>query len=160
MMPFPDPAYWSDYLRQTLRNYAEPLLRQVAARLSKSRNQWPAEELIERCIAALGNAALVDRRLEELDMPSRRLLAGIGHSRQPRWRLGSLLELLATFGCAAGPEAVFRIFEAGLLYPGQAASAKTSPSAKLSSHSSSAASCRRNASNTFARTSGGKGCSL
>jgi hypothetical protein len=117
MMLFADPAYWSDYLRRTLHQYAEPLLRRVAARLFKPRNQWPAEELAERSIMTLGNAAVVDRRLQDLEVPARRLLACIGHSRQPRWRLGNLLELLAVFGCAEGPEAVFRIFESGLLYP-------------------------------------------
>jgi hypothetical protein len=115
MIPLPD--YWSDRLRHTLGAYAAPLLRRVAGRLIKTRNQWPAEELIERCITALGDAALVDRRLKELDTPARRLLACVGHSRQPRWKLGNLLELLACFDCAEGPQAVFRIFEAGLLYP-------------------------------------------
>jgi hypothetical protein len=123
MMLLPDPAYWSDHLQHTLRNYEGPLLRRVAARLIKTRNQWPAEELIERCLAALGDAALVDRRLKELDMPARRLLACIGHSRQPRWKLGNLLELLASFGCAEGPQAVVRIFEAGFLYPDLSAAA-------------------------------------
>jgi hypothetical protein len=117
MMPSADAVFWSDHLRRTLQNYAEPLLRQVAARLFKPRNQWPAEELIERSLATFANAVVVDRRLQELDVPARRLLACMGHSRQPRWRLANLLELLAALGCAEGPEAVFRMFEAGLLYP-------------------------------------------
>src|SRR5438552_528873 len=116
-MPLADPVWWSDYLRRTLQFYAEPLLRQVASRLCKARNQWPMEELIERSLAALGDAAAVDRRLAELDAPARQLLACIGHSRQPRWRLGNLLEVLVALGCTEGPQAVFRIFEAGLLYP-------------------------------------------
>ena len=65
----------------------------------------------------MGDAAAVDRRLAELDAPARQLLACIGHSRQPRWRLGNLLEVLVALGCTEGPQAVFRIFEAGLLYP-------------------------------------------
>ena len=117
MMHFADPAYWSDYLRQTLRQYNEPLLRRVAAHLFKPRSQWPPEDLIERCLATLSNAAVIDRRLQDLEMPARRVLACMGHSRQPRWKLSNLLELLAVFGCSEGPQAVFRIFEAGLLYP-------------------------------------------
>ena len=60
-----DPAFWSDYLRQTLERYDEPLLRQVAGKLFKPRNQWPVDELIERGLATVGNAAVIDRRLKE-----------------------------------------------------------------------------------------------
>src|SRR5438105_10125485 len=65
----------------------------------------------------LANAAAIDRRLQALDDPARKLLACIGHSLQPRWKLGNLLELLAALGCAEGPQTVFRLFEAGLLCP-------------------------------------------
>jgi hypothetical protein len=116
-MPLTDPAFWSEHLRDTLTRYAEPLLRGVAGRLIRPRSQWPCEELIERCAAAADNAAVIDRRLQDLDPAGRRLLALIGHSRQPRWRLGSLLELLAALGHADGPQPVFALFEAGLLYP-------------------------------------------
>ena len=78
-MPRIDPAFWSDYLERTLACYEEPLLRQVAGRLIKPRSQWPAEELIERCTAAAGNAAVIDRRLQDLDQAERRALALIGH---------------------------------------------------------------------------------
>jgi len=43
-MPLSDPAVWSDLLRQALGRYDEPLLRQVAAKLVRTRNQWPADE--------------------------------------------------------------------------------------------------------------------
>jgi hypothetical protein len=112
-----DSACWSDYLRQTLARYDDSLLRLVAGRLFKPRNQWPAEELIDRSVATVGNAAVVDRRLQDLGPAERRLLSVIGHSRQPRWRLGSLLELLAALGHAEGPQPVLHLFEAGLLYP-------------------------------------------
>src|SRR5262249_33118400 len=129
MIPSADAAFWSDYLRRTLQHYTDPLLRQVAARLFKPRSQWPAEELIERSLATFANAVVIDRRLQELDVPARRLLACMGHSRQPRWRLANLLELLAVFGCGEGPAAVFRIFEAGLLYPDLLAGAESRPRA-------------------------------
>jgi hypothetical protein len=116
-MPRIDPASWSDRVRRTLERYDEALVRQVAARLIKPRNQWPVEELIERCVSTLGNPAVLDRRLQELEPAQRRLLALIGHSRQPRWRLGSLLEMLAALGHAEGPGPVLDLFEAGLLYP-------------------------------------------
>lgn len=124
-MPQSDPAFWSDHLRRTLQRYDESLVRQVAARLIKPRNQWPLDDLIERCVNSAGNPAILDRRLQELDPLGRKLLALIGHSRQPRWKLGSLLELLAALGHAEGPQPVFALFEAGLLYPDLLASGTT-----------------------------------
>jgi hypothetical protein len=110
-------AFWSDYLRRTLHGYDEPLLRQVAAGLFKPRSQWPVEDLIDRSLTTLSNAAVIDRRLQDLDTSSRRLMTLIAHSRQPRWRLGNLLELLAALGLSEGPRPVLTLFEAGLLYP-------------------------------------------
>jgi hypothetical protein len=116
-MPPIDPASWTDRLKQTLQRYDPALVREVAARLVRPRNEWPVDELIERCAATATNAPVIDRRLQELDPAARRVLALIGHSRQPRWRLGSLLEFLAALGHAEGPRPVFALFEAGLLYP-------------------------------------------
>ena len=87
-MPTADTAFWSDLVRRTLSAYDEPRVRQVAARLIKPRNQWPVEELIDRCIAAVENPAVLDRRRADLEAAPRRLLALIGHSRQPTWDLG------------------------------------------------------------------------
>jgi len=108
---------WTEQLRQTLHSYDEGLLRQVANRLCKPRNHWPVDELIDRCLAAVGNPAVVDRRLKELDEPGRNLLALIGHSRQPRWQVGNLVELSVALGNSDGLQAVQTLFEAGLLYP-------------------------------------------
>jgi hypothetical protein len=116
-MPLSDADFWSDRIRRILGRYEEPLLRSVAGRLFKPRSQWPAEELIERAIGTLTNAAVVDRRLESVDLPGRRLLSLVGHSRQPRWKVGRLLELLASLGHAEGMQPVFSLFEEGLLYP-------------------------------------------
>ena len=109
--------FWTDKLQRTLQRYSGDLVRTVAARLIRPRNEWPVEDLIDRCVAAVANPALIDRRLKELDPACRRLLAMIAHSRQPRWRLGSLLELLAALGNAEGPRPVFDLFTSGLLYP-------------------------------------------
>src|SRR5687768_3406611 len=113
-----DPAYWSDHLRNTLARYDEPLLRAVAGRLARPRGQWPAEELIDRCVATLANAAVIDRRLKELEPAGQRLLAVIGLSRQPRWRLGSLVEVSAALRLADDPLApLLALLQAGLLFP-------------------------------------------
>jgi hypothetical protein len=112
-----DPVYWSELQRQTLACYDEALLRQVAARLVKPRNQWPVEDLIERGAAATSNPVVIDRRLQDLTPPARRVLALIGHSRQPYWHLGSLVELTIALGHGDGLQPVLELLEAGLLYP-------------------------------------------
>jgi Helicase conserved C-terminal domain len=115
-MALPDAA-WSALLRRTLSAYDEALLRQVAGRLLKPRNQWPAEELIERIITSVANPAALDRRLQELEPASRQILALIGHSRQPVWDMGNLVELAMTLGQSDGLKPVFALLEGGLLFP-------------------------------------------
>jgi len=87
-----------EQVERTLERYDEALLRQVSDKLFRPRSQWPAEELVARGLAAVGNAAAVDRRLQALPPACRQVLALIGHSRQPRWRVGGLLEMLAVLG--------------------------------------------------------------
>src|SRR4051812_23505151 len=89
---------WTDHLRRTLLSYDEPLLRRVSSKLCKPRNQWPAEDLIDRCLAILSNAAVLDRRLKDLDTPSRLVLALIAQSRQSVWPVGNLVEMLVILG--------------------------------------------------------------
>jgi hypothetical protein len=112
-----DPANWSDRLRSTLECYDESLLREVANKLCKPRNQWPADELIERCLATIGNPAVIDRRLADLDSVQLQLLALIGLSRQSRWTVGNLVEMAMTLGHDDGLGPVLALLEAGLLYP-------------------------------------------
>jgi hypothetical protein len=112
-----DPAYWSELQRQTLASYDEALLRQVAARLVKPRNEWPVDDLIQRSIAAAANPVIIDRRLQELTPPARRVLALVGHSRQPCWNLGHVVELTIALGHSDGLQPVLELLEAGLLYP-------------------------------------------
>lgn len=109
--------YWSELLQRTLAVYAEPLLRQVVTQLLKPRNQWPVEELIVRSVATVANPAVVDRRIKDLEPASRQLLALIGHSRQPVWSLGNLVELAIALGHTDGLKPVFDLLSAGLLYP-------------------------------------------
>src|SRR5437773_8343065 len=90
-----DPDFWTERVVQTLKRYDEPLVRRVCERLFKPRNQWPTEELIERAAGTVANVAVIDRRLQALEPAGRKLLAVIGYSRQPRWKLGSLMEILS-----------------------------------------------------------------
>jgi hypothetical protein len=116
-MPLPDPETWSDRLAATLQRYDEALLRKVAGRLVRARNQWPAEDLIRRSVETINNPAVLDRRLADLEPAGRLLLALIGHSRQPCWALGNLVEMLMALGQEDGLKPVFDLLEAGLLYP-------------------------------------------
>ncbi|HEY7425551.1 MAG TPA: helicase-associated domain-containing protein [Gemmataceae bacterium] len=116
-MPVVDPAFWSELQRQTLTCYDEALLRQVAARLVKPRNQWPVEDLVERGAAIPSNPVVIDRRLQDLTPAARQVLALIGHSRQPCWHLGNLVELAIALGHGDGLQPVLELLGAGLLYP-------------------------------------------
>jgi hypothetical protein len=113
----PDPTSWSDRLGETLRRYDEALLRKVAARLVRPRNQWPLQELIERSIETIDNPVVLDRRIAELEPAGRQLLALVGHSRQPQWALGNVVELMMALGHEDGLKPVFDLLEAGLLFP-------------------------------------------
>ena len=86
---------WTDRLRRTLESYDDGLLRRVSGKLCKPRNHWPALELIDRCLATVTNVAVLDRRLNDLEAPSRLALALMAHSRQNVWPVGSLVEMLA-----------------------------------------------------------------
>jgi hypothetical protein len=108
---------WNQQTRRTLLRYDESLLRQVAHKLCKPRNQWPVEEIIERVVAALNNAAMVDRRLKEVPAACRQILCVIGHSRQTRWPLGSLVEILVALGVPDGLAPLVTLLESGLLLP-------------------------------------------
>jgi hypothetical protein len=112
-----DPADWSERARQALASYDEELLRAVTGRLARPRGHWPAEELIDRCLAASGNAAVIDRRLRDLPAGARQVLACIGHSGQPLWQLGNLVELALALGQQDGLRPVFELLACGLLYP-------------------------------------------
>lgn len=108
---------WEALLRQTLRTYDEALLRRVAHGLCRPRSHWPADELIDRAAAALQNAVLLDRRLKDLPEACRQTLALMARSRQPRWPVGSLVELLTCLGHGDGLAPLIALLENGLLLP-------------------------------------------
>src|SRR5437763_3743772 len=112
---------WTDRLEAALAGYRADLLRQVAARLLKTRNQWPADELIERVRETTGNAAVIDRRLKDLPQAARAALALIGQSRRPDWKAGHLLPMLAALGHADGTAPLQTLFDEGLIFPLRAA---------------------------------------
>lgn len=112
-----DADVWSVRVRDALSRYSEPLLRLVASKLIKPRTTQPVEDLIDKSVAALGNPPVIDRRIRDLPPASRKLLAIVGLSRQPGWRVGHLLTLSAALGHAEGFTPIAAMFEAGLLFP-------------------------------------------
>lgn len=108
---------WSNQIHSALSQYAEPLARQVAAKLVRPRTNQPLEELLEKAVGTLGNPPVIDRRIKDLSAAARKLLALIGLSRQPRWKVGHLLSLLAALGHAEGFTPIQESLESGLLVP-------------------------------------------
>ncbi len=104
-------------VQSSLARYDEALLRAVAARLFKPRSQWPFDELVTRAAETLTNLPVIDRRLKELPPSGRALLAAIGISRRCKWRVGQLLELLATLGHAEGLAPILTLLDAGMVVP-------------------------------------------
>jgi hypothetical protein len=113
----PPPDQWPTHTRHTLKRYDEALLRQVAHKLCKPRNQWPVHELLDRVTAALANPPMIDRRLKELPAACRQILAVMGRSRQTRWPVGSLVEILVALGAKDGLAPLVALLESGLLLP-------------------------------------------
>jgi len=109
--------FWTEQVRLTLLGYEEGLLRQIANRLFRPRNQWPVEELVERTLDTLADAAKLDRRIKDLPPACRLVLALIGHGQQPRWAVGSLVEMLMMLGHEDGLKPIKVLIETGLLFP-------------------------------------------
>jgi hypothetical protein len=116
-MPPPAEPDWSARCRDALAGYAEPLLRAVADKLVRPRTKLPADELLDKAAAAITNPPVIDRRVKEQPDAARKLLALVGLSRQPRWKVGHLLTLLSTLGHDDGFAPVQSLLDAGLLFP-------------------------------------------
>jgi hypothetical protein len=110
-------ATWSGAVRATVAKYDEPLLRRVAGKLFRPRNQWPPEELTERIVAALANAPLIDRRFEDLSPAGRQALALAARGAARTWRVSAMVGLLSALDRDTGIDPIIELLEGGLLYP-------------------------------------------
>ncbi len=117
MPPPQDADVWSLRVQAAFGRYAEPLLREVAARLVKARTAHPADELADKCFQTLMNPPVIDRRVKDLPVAARKLLTLIGLSRRPTWKVGHLLTLLAAVGHSEGLTPVLTLLDMGLLVP-------------------------------------------
>jgi hypothetical protein len=97
--------------------YDDELLRHVAGRLVRPRQHWPADELIDRMSRALDDPVSIDRTLKPLSPAARQLLHLIGLSRQFRWPVQGLADLLLFLGHVTGLGPVLELLETGLLLP-------------------------------------------
>src|SRR5450432_2094394 len=102
MPPIADSDEWSVRVRDTLSQYSEPLLRKVAGKLIRPRTNQPVDELLDKSVGTVGNPPVIDRRIKDLSPPARKLIAVIGLSRQPRWKVGHLIAVLSALGHAEG----------------------------------------------------------
>src|SRR5436190_8826164 len=100
---------WQEAVHAILSRYDEALLRPVATKLCRPRNQWPVEELIERSLQTLVNPAVVDRRLKDIPVATRRVLAVLRQSRQIRWPVARFCEIAAIIGAGVGHEAIVEL---------------------------------------------------
>jgi len=108
---------WTIRVQDVFSRCGDMLMRRIAQRLLKPRNQWPLEELVERSVATLTNAAIVDRRIAELSPAAQKALALIGLSQQPVWNVGQLIALLALLDHVEGLQPVLDLLESGLAQP-------------------------------------------
>ena len=109
--------FWTEKLELILSVYDGSLVRQIAARLLKTRSQWPVDELRQRIREAMANAPVIDRRLKDLPEACVRLLGAIDASGRPGWKVSRLMEMLATLGHADGLAPIQTLLEEGLLFP-------------------------------------------
>ena len=117
MPPSDEEADWSGRSRDAMSRYSGSLLRDVAAKLVRPRANQAVEELLDKSVAMLTNPPVIDRRVRDLPDASRKLLALIGLSRQPRWKVGHLLALLSALGHDEGFVPFEETLKAGLIYP-------------------------------------------
>ncbi len=113
----PEAELEHDKARAILENYAEPLLRNVAAALIKPRTTLAVEELAERILATLQNPPVVDRRIRELSPHAQCILTLMGMSRQPCWKIGHLLQAAAAAGRTDGLLCLRELFSHAFLFP-------------------------------------------
>ncbi|AWM41675.1 hypothetical protein GobsT_72410 [Gemmata obscuriglobus] len=116
-MPQTSDTDWSERCRDALLGYSETLLRAVGDKLVRPRSKLPVEELIEKSVAMVTNAPVIDRRIKEQPPAARKVLAFMGLSRQPRWKVGHLLTLLAALDHNDGFTPVQALLETALLFP-------------------------------------------
>jgi len=102
---------------EVFARYDDELLRQVAGRLIRPRQHWSQDDLIERMSRALDDPVHIDRTIKPLSPVARQLLHLVGVSRQARWPVQGLADLLLFLGHVTGLAPVQELLDSGLLLP-------------------------------------------
>lgn len=108
---------WLAQAESAIALYRLELLRLVASKLIRPRTQYTPEELRQRMLTALDDPVAIDRALKSASPIARQLLRMIDLSRQPRWTVASLADLLPILGHNEGLAPVQQLIESGLLFP-------------------------------------------
>ncbi len=106
-----------DSIRQTFEHYNLVLRRSVLSALVKPRQPLELDDLAEKAISVMVNPPMIDRRLRDVPSVSRKVLAIMAITRNYRWPIGDLLQVLVTLGHHEGLSPIQTLLEAGLLYP-------------------------------------------
>jgi hypothetical protein len=107
----------ADLIRHAYERYSETLLRSIADSLVKPRHKLPVDELTEKCIAALGNAVVVDRRINDLPTGSKAALIALAKTRHKQWPVRNFITLAACLGQIDGLKTIMNLLQAGLVVP-------------------------------------------
>lgn len=112
-----DRATWLNQVQTILDRYREELVRQVAAKLIRPRQLWAVDELRDKMVAMLDDPVGIDRALKPIAPAARQVLRLVDLSRQPRWPLQSIVDLLPIVGAREGLGPVRELLDAGLIFP-------------------------------------------
>jgi hypothetical protein len=103
--------------RLAVQRYGDALLRRCAAQFGRQRVQNEPDELRDHIVTAIENPVLIDRTLKGLSPAARRLLRFVGMSRQPRWRVQSLVDIGSILATTDGIAPIRELLEIGLAFP-------------------------------------------
>ena len=105
---------FAEIISQSLARYSDKRLEAVASKLFRPRIGQPRGELIDHIGETQKNPPVVDRLLKNLPVAPRSLMALLGRSRQPRWRIDDLLTLVSSLGCTDGFPILETLFDRGV----------------------------------------------
>jgi len=113
----PAESDWARVIRRAFERYDDTLLGEITTRLIKPRTTQSREELVQRSIDFFENPVQLDRRIQALEPSSAVLLEIAAKTRQNRWFVGTLAEMVLTLGWDEGIKPVLGLVEAGLAFP-------------------------------------------
>ena len=114
-MRYDDPTI--ETVRDTFERYEAVVRLTILSALAKPRQPMEMDDLTDKAMNVLLNPPVIDRRIRELPGACRKLLAVMAITRNYRWRIGDMLQVLSTLGHHDGLVPFLTLMENGLLYP-------------------------------------------